>query len=160
MSVPGRGHVARRTSLMTCGVFPVASFLLQAPLLVACGEHVGVGREQAAQVVDAGVGKESGPGLDAGEILCGSNVCGTSDFGPLLGAYPPCCHTPTVCGLAVSNACIELNVAGVEDPSCPPLAPYAACCRPDGNCGVATGAPLGCVTLLGQTPGRCVYPAR
>lgn len=138
-------------------------------LLPACGEHVVVGRAGTSELTEDG-GTDAGAadsgsrkpvdagGPDANFIPCGSKTCGPVDFGPLVGVGPACCFSPGRCGGMISNACVELNVQGVEDPNCPSFPPYAGCCRSDDTCGFVAGAPLGCVGSPIGPKGKCVYP--
>jgi hypothetical protein len=119
--------------------------------LSACGDHVLVARDDGNFSAD----------LDAGELTCGSDVCGPVDLGAGFGEAPPCCYN-SECGVLFSSACVEVDSPGVADPTCPPAGSFAGCCRQDGTCGlVATGTAFGCVNPFAFFPslklGNCIY---
>ncbi len=156
MSVPSRKHV--QAGRCTRGA-PHALLLTLAVLLVSCGSPVVVGKEeQASTPSDAGRVRESGPRIDAGEILCGSAVCGPIDLGAPIGGGGPCCYGRSGCGFLLATACVELSAKGVDDPSCSSLPPFPGCCRLDGSCGLGVGGPLGCISPPLLALGTCVYP--
>lgn len=120
-------------------------------VLSACGDRVLVARGDLNASAD----------LDAGELSCGSNVCGRVDLGAGFGEAPPCCYN-SECGVRFSSACVEVDSPGVADPTCPSAGSYSGCCRQDGTCGLsATGTAFGCVNPFAFFPslklGNCIY---
>ena len=127
--------------------------------VVSCGKHVVVQRESIQESAP-----DAAPKLDAGAIVCGSQVCESMDAGAGLGTAAPCCYNAS-CGIVFSSACIELHSEGVLDAGCAPVGTSTGCCRPDGTCGVIIdGTAFGCVDPFAFFPaatlGSCVYPGR
>ena len=133
----------------------------------ACGTHVLVGNEDHPSDVSRPVRDAGSPGgsanADAGEIVCGSDICRPRELGGGFGLGPPCCYDVTKCGARFSNVCVELDSPGVPDTDCPSAGTYPGCCRSDDTCGiVATDTAFGCVDPFNFFPTRvlgiCRYP--
>lgn len=139
-----------------------ATVLLGIVLFASCGKSIVV----AGDVSNGSTGDAGPPDAtvlhEAGQITCGSAVCGPVDVGAGMGIAGPCCYN-SKCGVVFSNVCVELDSAGVADSKCPMAGTYPGCCRPDDTCGIdATGTRFGCVNPFVFFPtmvlGQCVYP--
>jgi hypothetical protein len=93
-------------------------------------------------------------------VMCGGATC-MPVANPAGDPFPPCCDEDNgdICGATVSEAgdCVGVGQEGELDPSCPSamsviMTEVPGCCRPDGTCGLRSGALMGCVERTQYPP--------